>query len=47
MRKEYLSPDLEIVKLRLQDVLAVSKDEVIASGGDIEEPDPEMIDGGL
>lgn len=45
MRKEYESPDVEIVQYKLVDVLTVSEDENTASSGFIEEPD--LPDDGL
>ena len=39
MRKEYRSPEIEIVELVLSDVLSISKDEVIATEGFVEEPE--------
>lgn len=47
MRKEYESPDVEIVQYRLVDVLTVSEDEFSTSSGFIEEPDPDLPDDGL
>lgn len=45
MKKLYDSPELELVKLNLLDSLMdVSKDENYASGGDIEDPDSDMVE---
>ena len=43
MKKVYESPELKFVSIRLQDVLAVSKDENTASSV-ISRPDDEWID---
>lgn len=47
MRKEYESPEVEIVQFKLSDVLTVSEDETPASSGFIEEPDPDLPDEGI
>ncbi|WP_405346830.1 hypothetical protein [Ruminococcus sp.] len=43
MKKEYESPELKFVSIRLQDVLAVSKDEYSTSSV-ISRPDDEWIE---
>lgn len=50
MKKEYISPDLEIIKFTLsRDVLRVSEDESGTASGYIHDPDDEeeLIDDGL
>lgn len=47
MKKYYESPEIEKIKISLsEDVLTISQGESGASGGFIEEPDPDMEEKG-
>lgn len=44
MKKPYVSPELESVRIRIKDVLTVSEDESGTSGGFINDPDESLLE---
>lgn len=47
MKKDYTTPEIELVVFTLKDVILNSKDEHLNPIGDIEDPDNDMVEGGL
>lgn len=44
MKNKYISPDMDIVVLKLVDVILNSLDESVLPTGNIEDPDEDMLE---